>query len=108
MRLHQRLGFTKRGPAVITAMVVIGSLPGVLLAAPSSATTHAITSGYNAAVNSVVNPSNRKGGTITYGWSSGPDSTDPGNTYSASMWDFDHLYAMPLMTFKSCPGACAL
>ena len=64
--------------------------------------------GYNAGIDHVVNVTNHKGGTLTYGWSGAPDSTDPGNTYSASMWNFNRLYAMPLMTFKSCPGVCGL
>jgi peptide/nickel transport system substrate-binding protein len=64
--------------------------------------------GFNAAVTKVVNPSNHKGGTLTFGFSSTPDSTDPGNTYYAFMWNFTRLYTMPLMTYKSCPGACGL
>ena len=43
--------------------------------------------GFNAAVTSVVNPSSHKGGTLTFGDSSTPDSTDPGNTYYAFMWN---------------------
>jgi peptide/nickel transport system substrate-binding protein len=64
--------------------------------------------GFNAAVTKVVNPSNHKGGTLTFGFSSTPDSTDPGNTYYAFMWNFTRLYTMPLMTYKSCPGSCGL
>jgi len=65
--------------------------------------------GFNAAITRVVNPSNAKtAGTITFGNSSTPDSTDPGNTYYANMWNFSRLYAMPLMTYKSCPGSCGL
>jgi len=63
---------------------------------------------FNAAVTGVVNPSNHKGGTISFGLSSTPDSTDPGNTYYAFMWNFTRLYTMPLMTYKSCPGKCGL
>ncbi len=64
---------------------------------------------FNAAVTGVVNPSAKKtSGTLTFGLSSTPDSTDPGNTYYAFMWNFTRLYTMPLMTYKSCPGACGL
>ncbi len=56
----------------------------------------------------MVNPSTAKGGTINFGNSSAPDSTDPGNTYYAYMWNFTRLYVMPLMTYKSCPGSCGL
>ena len=56
----------------------------------------------------VVSPSAHKGGTLTFGDSSTPDSTDPGNTYYAFMWNLARLYTMPLMTYKSCPGQCGL
>jgi peptide/nickel transport system substrate-binding protein len=63
--------------------------------------------GFNAAVTGVVNPSSTKStGTLTFGESSTPDSTDPGNTYYAHMWNFTRLYAMPLMTYGACPGQC--
>jgi peptide/nickel transport system substrate-binding protein len=57
----------------------------------------------------VLNPSNHKSnGTLSFGLSSILDSTDPGNTYYAFMWNFTRLYTMPLMTYASCPGACGL
>src|SRR5260370_24611189 len=66
-------------------------------------------SGFNAAVTGVVNPSTATTkGTISFGNSSTPDSTDPGNTYYANMWNFSRLYTMPLMTYASCPGSCGL
>ena len=64
--------------------------------------------GFNAAITKVVNPSTHKGGTLTFGDSSTPDSTDPGNTYYAFMWNLARFYTMPLMTYKSCPGKCGL
>jgi peptide/nickel transport system substrate-binding protein len=62
---------------------------------------------FNAGASSVVNPSNAKGGTLTYAMKSTPDSFDPGNTYYAWTFDFSRLYATPLLTYKSCPGACS-
>ena len=101
-----------RGSVGLVALCAVAAL--VLAACGSSGSSTTTTTkgsstpsyGYNSAVASVVNPSNHKGGTLTFGWSSTPDSTDPGNTYSASMWNFLRLYTMPLMTYKSCPGAC--
>ena len=61
---------------------------------------------YNEATTQVVNPSNQKGGTLTFGLSNTPDSTDPGNTYYAFMWNTVRLYGMSLTTYKSCPGKC--
>lgn len=59
---------------------------------------------YNAGNTSVVNPSSAKGGTLSFGMSSTPDSFDPGNTYYAWVWNFSRLYATPLLTYKSAPG----
>jgi peptide/nickel transport system substrate-binding protein len=56
----------------------------------------------------VVNPSTHKGGTLIYDNSSTPDSFDPGNTYYAWVLNFDRLFAMPMFTYKSCPGSCGL
>jgi peptide/nickel transport system substrate-binding protein len=41
--------------------------------------------GFDGALHTVVNPSDRTGGTIVFDSSSSPDSTDPGNTYYADM-----------------------
>ncbi|MGE5135833.1 MAG: ABC transporter substrate-binding protein [Gemmatimonadota bacterium] len=62
--------------------------------------------GFDVATNGVVNPSSHKGGTIVYGNSSGPDSTDGGNTYYAFNLNFSRLYATPLTTYASCARAC--
>jgi peptide/nickel transport system substrate-binding protein len=59
---------------------------------------------YNAGITSVVNPSTKTGGTISFAESSTPDSLDPGNTYYAWTWNFSRLYATPLTTFASAPG----
>ena len=61
--------------------------------------------GYGAAINKVVNPSNHKGGTLVFDDSSVPDSTDPGNTYYAHMWNIIRLWGRSLVTYKSVPGA---
>ncbi|WP_371662730.1 ABC transporter substrate-binding protein [Streptomyces sp. NBC_00280] len=60
--------------------------------------------GANAATTSVVNASDKKGGTVTYELSDVPDSFDPGNTYYGYVYNFSRLYARPLMTFKPAPG----
>jgi peptide/nickel transport system substrate-binding protein len=64
--------------------------------------------GFNAAVSHVVDPSTAKGGTVVYANSSGPDSTDAGNTYYAFNLNFSRLYATPLTTYKACTGQCGL
>ena len=77
----------------------------------SSSTTSGTTpttAGFNAATGSVVNPSTTKGGTLIFDNSSGPDSTDAGNTYYAFNLNFTRLYATPLTTYSSSPGSAGL
>jgi ABC-type transport system substrate-binding protein len=62
----------------------------------------------NGGLAAVVNPSAHKGGTLTFDSASTPDSFDPGNTYLPWVENFDRLYAMPMFTYKSCPGSCGL
>src|SRR5215467_5988904 len=101
----------------IMGLAAFGAVATLALAACGGGSSNSISSGggasgsagFNAAVTSVVNPSSKKSsGTISFGLSSTPDSTDPGNTYYAFMWDFTRLYTMPLMTYRSCPGKCGL
>jgi len=63
------------------------------------------TSEFNAAVTSVLNPSDEKGGVITMANSDVPDSLDPGDMYYGYMWNFVRLYGRPLVTFKPAVGA---
>ena len=64
--------------------------------------------GFDGALHAVVNPSDRTGGTIVFDSSSSPDSTDPGNTYYADMWNIVRLYGRSLVTYRSEPGAAGL
>jgi peptide/nickel transport system substrate-binding protein len=89
-------------------LVALGAAGALTLAAcgsGGSGSTSGSTASFGQAATSVVNPSSHKGGTITYDSSSTFDSTDPGNTYYAHVWNFDRLYALPLMTYDSVPGA---
>jgi len=56
----------------------------------------------------VVDASGHKGGTIVLDYSTVPDSTDPGNTYHAEIWNILRLYGRALVTYKSAPGAAGL
>src|SRR5216684_798593 len=95
------------------AATAVGAIAALVISACSSSsssssgptsTTGAVA--YNAGVTKVVNPSSAKGGTLIYDNSSTPDSFDPGNTYYAWVLNFDRLFAMPMFTYKSCPGSC--
>lgn len=85
---------------------------GLSLVAACGGSTGGSTTGaqaaYSAGNTGVVNASDKTGGTLNYGMTSAPDSTDPGNTYYAYNWNFTRLYARPLLTFKAAPGASGL
>jgi ABC-type transport system substrate-binding protein/predicted Ser/Thr protein kinase len=63
---------------------------------------------FNGGLSAVVNPSGHQGGTLTFDAQGTPDSFDPGNTYLPWVMNFDRLFAMPMFTYKSCPGSCGL
>jgi peptide/nickel transport system substrate-binding protein len=94
-----------------TALAAVGAVAALVAAAcggssggGTSGSSSSSASAFNAAVTRVVNPSSHKGGTIVFDNSTGPDSTDAGNTYYAFNLNFVMLYALPLTTYKSCPG----
>ena len=98
------------------AATAVGALAALVISACSSSssssgggtpTSSAGSAAFNAGITSVVNPSSAKGGTLVMDSSSPPDSLDPGNTYYAWVLNLDHLWAMPMFTFKACPGTCA-
>jgi peptide/nickel transport system substrate-binding protein len=93
--------------AVIALAAAACSSGGSGSGTPTGSATAGAT-GFNAAVTSTVNPSSAKGGPVTFANSSGPDSTDAGNTYYAFNLNFTRLYATPLTTYKSCTGQCGL
>jgi peptide/nickel transport system substrate-binding protein len=59
---------------------------------------------FDAASTSVVNPSDKKGGTLKLANSGDWDTLDPGETYYAYSWNFARLYGRSLMMFQSAPG----
>ncbi len=55
-----------------------------------------------------MNPSTKKGGTVTMEDSDVPDSLDPGNTYYGWVQNFSRLYGRSLLTFKPAAGSDGL
>src|ERR1700761_6404107 len=101
----------RRKTGVLAALGVVITLTAAACSSGGSSSSgggggNTSTPAFNAGVTSVVNPSNAKGGTITFDNSSAPDSTDAGNTYYAFNLNFTRLYAPPLTTYQSCPGKC--
>ncbi|MFF4255954.1 ABC transporter substrate-binding protein [Streptomyces sp. NPDC001663] len=62
----------------------------------------------DAALDAIVNVSNKKGGSVTLEDSDVPDSLDPGNTYYGFVQNFSRLYARTLVTFKPAAGKAGL
>jgi len=62
----------------------------------------------DAANDSILNVSDKKGGMLRYADSDDWDSPDPGNTYYAFSWNFGRLYSRALTTFKESPGEAGL
>jgi peptide/nickel transport system substrate-binding protein len=59
---------------------------------------------FNAGVDKVYNPSDKKGGTLKMANDADFDSLDPGDTYYGYSWNFIRNYTRSLVTFKSAPG----
>ncbi|WP_432979513.1 ABC transporter substrate-binding protein [Dactylosporangium sp. CA-233914] len=60
---------------------------------------------FNAAINGVVNPSDKKGGKLKLVVNSEPDSFDPVRTYYAWVWNFGKgYYVRSLLTNQAKPG----
>jgi peptide/nickel transport system substrate-binding protein len=64
----------------------------------------AATPEFNAALDEVYNPSDKKGGVIKMAHSSDWDTLDPGETYYGFSWNFARLYGRSLLMFKPAPG----
>jgi len=104
MRRRRTFGLAALGAAAALALGACSSSSSS--GTSTTPTSSPSTTGYNAGITTVVNPSTHKGGTLTYDWRSAPDSFDPGNTYYAADWDFARLYSEAMMTYQNCPGAC--
>jgi peptide/nickel transport system substrate-binding protein len=59
---------------------------------------------FNAGLDKVFNPSDKKGGIIKIADESVPDSVDPADTYYGSQWDMIRNYVRTLTMFKIGPG----
>ncbi|WP_209446610.1 ABC transporter substrate-binding protein, partial [Streptomyces palmae] len=64
--------------------------------------------GFDAAVDKVVNPSSRKGGTLRLATTADADSWDPGRSYFGWVWNIQRLYSRTLLTYDAKPGAKGL
>ena len=104
--MRRKTGVLAAAGAVITLAAAACSSGGSSSSGTPTGSATAGAGGFNAAVTGTVNPSSTKGGPVVFANSTGPDSTDAGNTYYAFNLNFTRLYATPLTTYKSCTGAC--
>jgi len=59
---------------------------------------------FNAAVDGVLNPSDKKGGTLNLWSSQDADSWDPGRAYYGFVWDMNRLYTRKLVDYAAARG----
>jgi len=72
---------------------------------PTTNSSSSGVTGFNAATKGVVNPSDKKGGTLKLVNNSGPDSFDPVRAYYAWVWNFmKGYYVRSLLTNEAKPG----
>ncbi len=103
--MKRRMTFGVAAVGVAGALGLAACGGGSTPSSSSSSSSSSSQATYNAATTGVVNPSTHAGGTIVFDNSSTPDSTDPGNTYYAFMWNTALLYGRSLVTYKPAPGA---
>ena len=88
----------------LVAWIFINNLPGTgPTGGPTTPATTAST-GFDAAVAAIANPSTKTGGTLRLASAYSLDSTDPGNTYYPDAMNAISLYGRSLTMFKPVPG----
>jgi peptide/nickel transport system substrate-binding protein len=75
---------------------------------PSNSTPTGGKAAFNAALTGIVNPSDKKGGTLHLVNSSDLDSWDPAITYYGYGWNLNRLYTRTLMGYPTKPGTDGL
>jgi peptide/nickel transport system substrate-binding protein len=63
-----------------------------------------MSTGFNAAVRGITDPTDEPGGTLRLARTDDFDSLDPGNTYYAYTWNFLRFIGRTLVTFDTAPG----
>lgn len=94
-----------RSMAILATGVAMG---GGLAACGGDSGTADTGLSYGAAINQVVNQSDKKGGTLRLANSDDFDSPDPGNQYYVWVQNFSRLYGRALATFKPAAGQASL
>jgi peptide/nickel transport system substrate-binding protein len=102
---HSRSWRAKGLAAVgVSAALVLAACGGGGASNQQGSSNQSSQAAFNAALTSVVNPSDKKGGTLKFANPGDWDNIDPGDTYYGYSWNFARLYGRSLMMFKSAPG----
>jgi peptide/nickel transport system substrate-binding protein len=88
----------------VSAALVLAACGGGGASNQQGSSNQSAQAGFNAASTGVVNPSDKKGGTLKFANLGDWDTLDPGETYYQYSWNFARLYGRALMMFKSAPG----
>ncbi|WP_405611966.1 ABC transporter substrate-binding protein [Streptomyces sp. NBC_01508] len=95
---------TKKATAVLATAIVLALSASACGGSDSKDDKKSNGAGIDAGLTSIVNKSDKKGGTVTLEHSDVPDSLDPGNTYYGWVNNFSRLYGRTLTTFKPAAG----
>jgi peptide/nickel transport system substrate-binding protein len=88
----------------VSAALVLAACGGGGASNQQGSSNQSAQAAFDAATTGVVNPSDKKGGTLKFANLGDWDTLDPGETYYQYSWNFARLYGRPLMMFKSAPG----
>ncbi|MGK4583091.1 ABC transporter substrate-binding protein [Kitasatospora sp. HPMI-4] len=95
---------TLAAAALVATLALTTSACGGTKGGGTSDTSGASGAGFNAAVDKVVNPSDKKGGTLNLWTSTDADSWDPARAYYASVWNMERFYTRTLLSYDAKPG----
>jgi len=95
---------SKRTAAVAVALATTATLSACGGGTADQPAAGAQTGAFNAGLDHVFNPSEKKGGVIKLANSDDWDSLDPADTYYGFSWNFSRVYVRSLLMFKVAPG----
>jgi peptide/nickel transport system substrate-binding protein len=95
---------TKKATAVLATAIVLALSASACGGSKDDGDGKGGNAKQNAGLTSIVNASDKKGGTVTFEHPDVPDSLDPGNTYYGWVQNFARLYGRTLTSFKPAAG----
>src|SRR5581483_180311 len=99
---------TGAATAGVVALALLAACSSKSTPSTSSSTGGTAASGFNAATTSIVNPSDKTGGTLKLVTDADADSYDGARFYYAWMFDFSRFYLRTLVTNQVGPGQASL